>query len=139
MTIAKFNPGMQNASAVHKCAAQAPEARFMKSVVLLGGERLPALGRGTWKMAEKPALRAQEIATLRLGLDRGLTLIDTAEMYGEGRAEELIAEVIADRRDEVFIVSKVYPHNATHRGFPQACERSLRRLRTDRIDLYLLH
>jgi diketogulonate reductase-like aldo/keto reductase len=119
--------------------AGAAEGDPMRSVVLPSGERVPALGMGTWKMAEKPALRAQEIATLRLGLDRGLTLIDTAEMYGEGRAEELIAEVLTDRRDEVFIVSKVYPHNATHSGVPQACERSLRRLRTDRIDMYLLH
>jgi diketogulonate reductase-like aldo/keto reductase len=111
----------------------------MKSVLLPSGERVPALGMGTWNMAEDPASRAQEIATLRLGLDRGATLIDTAEMYGEGRSEQLVGEAIAGRRDEVFIVTKVYPHNATRRGTPQACERSLRRLQTDRIDLYLLH
>jgi diketogulonate reductase-like aldo/keto reductase len=90
-------------------------------------------------MGEDPTTRAEEIATLRLGLDRGLTLIDTAEMYGEGRAEELIAEAIENRRDEVFLVSKVYPHNASRRAAVTACERSLRRLRTDRLDLYLLH
>jgi diketogulonate reductase-like aldo/keto reductase len=111
----------------------------MKSVLLPNGERVPALGMGTWKMGEDPAIRAQEIAALRLGLDRGATLIDTAEMYGEGRSEQLVGEAIAGRRDEVFIVTKVYPHNATRRGTPQACERSLRRLQTDRIDLYLLH
>jgi diketogulonate reductase-like aldo/keto reductase len=111
----------------------------MKSVLLPSGERVRALGMGTWKMAERPALRAEEIATLRLGLDRGVTLIDTAEMYGEGRAEQLVGEAISGRRDEVFLVTKIYPHNATRRGAPQACERSLRRLQTDRIDLYLLH
>ena len=110
-----------------------------KSVRLPGGEQVPALGQGTWMMGEDPAARAEELATLRLGLDLGLTLIDTAEMYGEGLAEELVGEAIAGRRDEVFIVSKVYPHNASRRGAVAACERSLRRLGTDRIDLYLLH
>ena len=90
-------------------------------------------------MGEHPAARAEEIATLRLGLDLGLSLIDTAEMYGEGQSEEMIGEAIAGRRDEVFLVSKVYPHNASRRGTLAACERSLRRLGTDRIDLYLLH
>jgi diketogulonate reductase-like aldo/keto reductase len=90
-------------------------------------------------VGEKRATRAEEIATLRLGLDRGATLIDTAEMYGEGQAEELIAEALADRRDQAFLVSKVYPHNAGRQGTVAACERSLRRLQTDRIDLYLLH
>ena len=90
-------------------------------------------------MGENKAVRAEEIATLRLGLDLGITLIDTAEMYGEGKAEELIGEAIAGRRDEAFLVSKVYPHNATRKGAVAACERSLKRLRTDRIDLYLLH
>ena len=103
------------------------------------GERVPALGQGTWYMGERKAARAEEIATLRLGLDLGLTLIDTAEMYGEGRAEELVAEAIAGRRDEAFLVSKVYPHNASRRGAIAACDRSLKRLRTDRLDLYLLH
>jgi diketogulonate reductase-like aldo/keto reductase len=94
---------------------------------------------GTWRLAENPASRAEEIATLRLGLDRGAALIDTAEMYGEGRAESLVGEAIRGRRDEVFIVTKIYPHNASGRGAPLACERSLKRLGTDRIDLYLLH
>lgn len=111
----------------------------MKTVVLPSTERVPALGMGTWRMGEDPGKRAEEIATLRLGLDLGATLIDTAEMYGEGQAEELIGEAIAGRREEVFLVSKVYPHNATRKGAVLACERSLRRLRTDRLDLYLLH
>src|SRR4051812_41095703 len=100
----------------------------MKTVALPSGERVPALGMGTWRMGEKRGTRAEEIATLRLGLDSGAALIDTAEMYGEGAAEELIGEAIAGRRDEVFLVSKVYPHNATRRGAVAACERSLRRL-----------
>ncbi|HKQ24260.1 MAG TPA: aldo/keto reductase [Burkholderiales bacterium] len=111
----------------------------MKTVALPSGERVPALGQGTWHMGENKAARAEELATLRLGLDLGITLIDTAEMYGEGKAEELIGEAIAGRRDEAFLVSKVYPHNATRKGAVAACERSLKRLRTDRIDLYLLH
>lgn len=111
----------------------------MKHVTLPDGERVPALGMGTWNMGERRATRAEEIATLRLGLDLGLRLIDTAEMYGEGQSEELIGEAIAGGRDEVFLVSKVYPHNASRRGTVAACERSLRRLGTDRIDLYLLH
>jgi diketogulonate reductase-like aldo/keto reductase len=111
----------------------------MKTVLLPSGERVPALGMGTWRFGEDPASRAEEIATLRLGLDLGLTLIDTAEMYGEGEAETLISEAIAGRRDEAFLVSKVYPHNASREGAIAACERSLHRLKTDRIDLYLLH
>jgi diketogulonate reductase-like aldo/keto reductase len=111
----------------------------MKTVALPSGERMPAFGMGTWMMGQDKTARAEEIATLRLGLDLGSSLIDTAEMYGEGRAEELIGEAIAGRRDEVFLVSKVYPHNASRQGAIQACERSLRRLKTDRIDLYLLH
>lgn len=90
-------------------------------------------------MGENPQRRQDEIAALGLGLDLGMTLIDTAEMYGEGGAEEVVALAIANRRDEVFLVSKVYPHNATRRGTIAACDRSLKRLRTDRIDLYLLH
>src|SRR5450631_2563851 len=90
-------------------------------------------------MGESAAARAEELARLRLGLDLGLTLIDTAEMYGEGKAEELVGEALARRRDEAFIVSTVYPQNATRKGTVAACERSLRRLKTDRIDLYLLH
>ena len=111
----------------------------MKTVTLPSGERVPAFGLGTWMMAQNKAAHAEEIATLRLGLDLGATLIDTAEMYGEGRAEELIGEAIAGRRDQVFLVSKVYPHNASRKDAVLACERSLRRLKTDRIDLYLLH
>ena len=103
------------------------------------GERVAALGQGTWHMGETPGRRAQEIAALRLGLELGLTLIDTAEMYANGVAEEIVGEAFAGKRDEIFIVSKVLPENATRRGTVAACERSLRRLRTDRIDLYLLH
>lgn len=111
----------------------------MKTVALPSGERVAALGQGTWYMGESRAARDEEIATLRLGLDLGLTLIDTAEMYGEGRSEQLVGEAIAGRRDDAFLVSKVYPHNASRKGAVAACERSLRRLGTDRIDLYLLH
>jgi diketogulonate reductase-like aldo/keto reductase len=111
----------------------------MKTVQLPAGERVPAFGQGTWNMGDDAATRAEEIATLRLGLDLGATLIDTAEMYGDGRSEELIADAIAGRRDEVFLVSKVLPHNASISGARAACERSLKRLKTDRIDLYLLH
>ena len=111
----------------------------MKTVELPSGERVPAYGQGTWHVGDDPAKRADEIATILYGLDNGATLIDTAEMYGEGKAEELVGAAIKGRRDEAFIVSKVYPHNATRRGAVAACERSLRRLKTDRIDLYLLH
>jgi len=111
----------------------------MRFVTLPSGERVPALGQGTWTMGERRSARASELAALRAGLDLGLSLIDTAEMYGEGLAEELVAEAIEGRRDQVFVVSKVYPHNASRRGVAAACERSLKRLRTDRIDLYLLH
>ena len=111
----------------------------MKTVTLPSGDTVPALGQGTWNIGDSAATRAEEIATLRAGLDLGLTLIDTAEMYGEGRSEQLIAEALTGRRDEAFIVSKVYPHNASRQGTIAACERSLKRLKTDRIDLYLLH
>ncbi|MCZ8255549.1 MAG: aldo/keto reductase [Polaromonas sp.] len=111
----------------------------MKTVLLPCGEAVPALGMGTWNMGDAPARRADELATLRLGLDLGCTLVDTAEMYGEGLSEELVGEALQGRRDEAFIVTKVYPHNASKAGTAAACERSLRRLRTDRIDLYLLH
>lgn len=103
------------------------------------GESVPVLGQGTWAMGEDGRRRAGEAAALRLGLDLGMSLIDTAEMYADGGAEEVVAEAIAGRRDEVFLVSKVLPENASRRGTVAACERSLRRLRTDRIDLYLLH
>lgn len=98
---------------------------------------MPRLGQGTWEMGRDPAARGAEVAALRLGLDLGLTLIDTAEMYDE--AEVVVGEAIRGRRDEVFLVSKVYPWNASRRGVVEACERSLRRLGTDRLDLYLLH
>jgi len=111
----------------------------MKQVKLPSGEQVPAFGIGTWQMGDAASARAEEIATIRLALDLGAKLIDTAEMYGEGKAEKLIAEAIRGRRDEVFIVSKVYPHNASRKGVVAACERSLARLDTDRIDLYLLH
>ena len=111
----------------------------MKTVILPSGKRVSAFGLGTWHLGENRATRAEEIATLRLGLDLGSTLIDTAEMYGEGRSEELVAEAIEGRRDQVFLVSKVSPQNASRKGAVAACERSLARLRTDRIDLYLLH
>jgi diketogulonate reductase-like aldo/keto reductase len=109
------------------------------TVLLPSGETVPALGMGTWMMAEDPARRAAEITALRTGLDLGLTLVDTAEMYGSGASEELVGEAIAGRRDEVFLVSKVLPSHATAAGTVQACEASLRRLGTDRLDLYLLH
>jgi len=100
---------------------------------------MPRLGQGTWRMGESGASRAQEADALRLGLDLGMTLIDTAEMYGDGAAEEVVADAIQGQRSRVFLVSKVYPHNASRAGVPAACERSLRRLRTDCLDLYLLH
>ena len=111
----------------------------MKDAVLPSGERMPAFGMGTWYMGEKKRDRPSEVAALRTGLDLGIRLIDTAEMYGEGGAEEVVGEAIAGRRDEVFVVSKVYPHNASRKGAVAACERSLKRLKTDRLDLYLLH
>ncbi len=111
----------------------------MKTVTLPSGETVAAFGQGTWNMGDERAVCAEELATLRLGLDLGAALIDTAEMYGDGRSEELVGEAIAGRRDEAFIVTKVYPHNASRKGIPAASERSLKRLKTDRIDLYLLH
>jgi diketogulonate reductase-like aldo/keto reductase len=111
----------------------------LRVVALPDGGAVPALGLGTWTMGERRARAAQEAAALTLGLDLGMTLIDTAEMYGDGGAEEVVAQAIAGRRDEVFVVSKVYPHNAGRKSAISACERSLARLRTDRLDLYLLH
>jgi len=111
----------------------------MKTVQLPSGDRVSAFGLGTWRMGENLGKRNDEIDALRIGLDLGATLIDTAEMYGDGKAEELVGEAIEGRRDEAFLVSKVYPHNASLRGAVAACDRSLRRLKTDRIDLYLLH
>src|SRR3954469_12074379 len=103
------------------------------------GEAVPALGQGTWNIGDDPALRQEEIAALRHGLDLGLTLVDTAEMYGDGRSEALVGDAIAGRRDEVFLVSKVYPHNASAKAMRRSCEASLGRLRVETIDLYLLH
>lgn len=111
----------------------------MKWVTLPTGEKVPALGLGTWHMGERKRDATAEAKALVAGIDAGLTLIDTAEMYGEGGAEEVVREAVAGRRDDVFIVSKVYPHNASAKAAVAACERSLKRLGTDRIDLYLLH
>jgi diketogulonate reductase-like aldo/keto reductase len=111
----------------------------MKTVGFPAGTEVPVLGQGTWNMGEQAARKQDEVRALQLGLDLGLTLIDTAEMYGEGGAEEVVGEAIAGRRDEAFIVSKVYPHNASFDGVRDACERSLRRLKVEAIDLYLLH
>jgi diketogulonate reductase-like aldo/keto reductase len=108
-------------------------------VTLPAGEQVPALGLGTWHMGERAAQRKSEVGALKLGIELGMTLIDTAEMYGEGGAEQVVAEASAGQRDKLFIVSKVYPHNASRKGTIAACERSLKRLATDRIDLYLLH
>jgi diketogulonate reductase-like aldo/keto reductase len=111
----------------------------MNHLPLPSGRTIPILGQGTWNMGEDPSARAAEVAALRLGMDLGMTLIDTAEMYGEGGAEDVVGAAIAGRRDDVFLVSKVYPHNASRAGVRAACERSLRRLGTDHLDLYLLH
>ncbi len=111
----------------------------MRHVTLSNGAAVPALGLGTWKMGEDSRQRASEVKALQRGLDLGLSLIDTAEMYAEGGSEEVVAGAISGRRDKVYLVSKVYPHNASRAGIPAACERSLKRLKTDRLDLYLLH
>ena len=114
-------------------------ASALPKVKLPSGEAVPQLGQGTWGMGESGRARQEEIAALRLGLDLGLTLIDTAEMYSDGVAEGIVAEAIQGRRDQCFIVTKVLPENSTRAGTIAACERSLKRLKTDRIDLYLLH
>ena len=111
----------------------------MKTARLPDGERVPVLGQGTWRMGENTRAHKDEVAALRLGIELGMTLIDTAEMYGEGGAEKVVADAIEDQRDRVFVVTKVYPHNASRTELPKACERSLKRLRIDAIDLYLLH
>jgi diketogulonate reductase-like aldo/keto reductase len=111
----------------------------VRTIALPGGEAIPVLGQGTWAMAEQSGARADEIAALRMAVDLGMTVIDTAEMYAGGAAEELIAEALGDRRREIFLVSKVLPHHATRRGTVSSCEASLRRLKTDHLDLYLLH
>jgi len=111
----------------------------MRTIKLPSGKSIPVLGQGTWGMGEDAATRQAEIDGLSLGLDLGMTLIDTAEMYGEGGAEKIVGEAIKGRRDDVFLVSKVYPHNASAKGTIAACRRSLERLKTDYLDLYLLH
>lgn len=111
----------------------------LPTVRLPSGDTIPVLGQGTWGMAEDARRRKEEIAALRLGLNLGMTVIDTAEMYADGAAEELVGEALAGRRDEAFLVSKVLPQNATRRGTIAACERSLHRLGVDQLDLYLLH
>ncbi len=111
----------------------------MKTVTLPSGGQAPTFGIGTWHMAESRASRGEEIATIQHAIDRGVSLIDTAEMYAEGGAEQLVGEAIRERRERVFLVSKVYPQNAGRQSAPAACERSLRRLGADAIDLYLLH
>jgi diketogulonate reductase-like aldo/keto reductase len=113
--------------------------KYMKTVILRDGKRVPALGQGTWGMGESKRESAREVAALRLGIELGLSLIDTAEMYGDGGAEEIVAEAIHGQREDVFVVTKVCPHNASRSKMPKACERSLKRLRIDAIDLYLLH
>jgi diketogulonate reductase-like aldo/keto reductase len=111
----------------------------MNSIRFPDGTQVPALGQGTWMMAERPAQRAAELAALRAGVELGLTLIDTAEMYADGESERLVGEALRGLREQVFLVSKAYPQNASRQRLPQACEASLRRLGTDYLDLYLLH
>ncbi|MEX0807496.1 MAG: aldo/keto reductase [Dongiaceae bacterium] len=111
----------------------------MRAVKLKSGQQMPVFGLGTWRMGEHAGARKDEVAVLRHGIERGITLIDTAEMYGEGGAEEVVGEAIDGRRDQIFIVSKVYPHNAGREAMKKSCENSLKRLRTDRLDVYLLH
>ena len=108
-------------------------------IKLPSGQNVPALGQGTWYMGENAGERHHEVEALRYGIELGMTLIDTAEMYADGEAEEVVGEAITGRRDDVFLVSKVLPYNASRTGTIEACERSLERFGTDRIDLYLLH
>jgi diketogulonate reductase-like aldo/keto reductase len=126
-----LSSGLSGAGTVIRCV--------MKHVTLTCGEPVAALGQGTWRIGDDRARRREEIDCLRRGIDLGLTLIDTAEMYGEGLSEALVGEAIEGRRDEVFIVSKVYPQNASRRSMQIACENSLKRLGIDAIDMYLLH
>src|SRR6201996_4676732 len=112
---------------------------MIRSVRLSDQTAVSALGQGTWRMGEDARLRKQEIAALRAGIDLGMTLIDTAEMYGDGATENLLGEALAGIRDQVFLVSKVYPQNAGRGRIEKACEASLHRLKTDRLDFYLLH
>jgi diketogulonate reductase-like aldo/keto reductase len=112
---------------------------IIPQIKLPSGQTVPALGQGTWYMGENAGERHHEVEALRHGIDLGMTLIDTAEMYADGEAEDVVGEAIAGRRDDVFLVSKVLPYNASRRGTIEACERSLERIGTDHIDLYLLH
>src|SRR5881398_891970 len=111
----------------------------MRTIPLPDSESVPVLGQGTWRMGENTRAHKDEVAALRLGIELGMTLIVTAEMYGEGGAEKVVADAIEGQRDRVFVVTKVYPHNASRIELPKACDRSLKRLRIDAIDLYLLH
>lgn len=111
----------------------------IRTIALPDGETIPVLGIGTWNMGETRRKRADEIAALQMAADLGMTVVDTAEMYGNGAAEELVAEALGARRSEIFVVSKVLPQHATRRGTVSSCEASLRRLKIDRLDLYLLH
>ena len=111
----------------------------MRQLKLRDGRQIPVLGQGPWNMGVRASARAAEVAALKLGLDLGMSLLDTAEMYADGGAEEVVADAIEGRRDEVFLVSKVLPSNASRAGTIAACERSLKRLRVESIDLYLLH
>ncbi len=111
----------------------------MRSIPFIPGQSVPVLGQGTWNMGENTAHRKNETAALRAGVELGMTLIDTAEMYGEGATEIFLGEALSGLREQIFLVSKVYPHNAGGRRLVQACEASLKRLKTDRLDLYLLH
>ncbi|MBJ7220719.1 MULTISPECIES: aldo/keto reductase [unclassified Brenneria] len=111
----------------------------MRDVSFPDGTKVPAVGQGTWYMGENSRTKDQEVKALQAGIDQGMTLIDTAEMYAEGGAEIVVGEAIRGRRDKVYLVSKVYPHNAGGGKAIKACEQSLKRLQTDHIDLYLLH
>ena len=111
----------------------------MKTLQLKSAREIPILGQGTWRMGEKASQKQAEIDALRLGIDLGMSLIDTAEMYGEGGAEKIVAEAISPHREAVYLVSKFYPYNASYQGLIAACDRSLSRLKTDYLDLYLLH
>src|SRR5439155_15987315 len=111
----------------------------IRSTTFPGGETVPVLGQGTWRMGEDPSKRKNEIVALRTGIELGMTLVDTAEMYADGGAERVVGEAIAGRRDQVFVVTKLYPQNATRERMTVACDRSLRRLGVEQSDLYLLH
>jgi diketogulonate reductase-like aldo/keto reductase len=135
----RLNRVLQRSAAMNVQGHSMSVLTAIRTIALPSGEAIPVLGQGTWHMAEDPRRRADEIAALRIGIDLGMSLIDTAEMYADGGAEELVGQAIAGCRDEIFLVSKVLPHHATARGTIAACEGSLRRLGVDALDLYLLH